>query len=130
MRKKTISNLAEHIMWGIILLLPLLMWLISPLGYSIGGGSDVSSLDLPSLTSIFEQFGLYTNNVIYNSFADLFGPNGILPFFITNSAFLLYAFYFVMVEVLHLVIDCLVFIPRLAHKWLNKCTLEIGYEDK
>ena len=130
MRKKTISNLAEHIMWGIILLLPLLMWLISPLGYSIGGGSDVSSLDLPSLTSIFEQFGLYTNNVIYNSFSDLFGPDGILPFFTTNSAFLLYAFYFVMVEVLHLVIDCLVFIPRLAHKWLNKCTLEIGYEDK
>lgn len=130
MRKKTISNLAEHIMWGIILLLPLLMWLISPLGYSIGGGSEVSSLDLPSLASVFDQFGLNTNNIIYTSFADLFGSDGILPFFEQNSAFLLYIMYFVIVEVVHLVIDCIVFIPRLAHKWLNKCTLEVGYEDR
>lgn len=130
MRKKTISNLAEHILWCVILLLPVLLLLISPLGYSIGGGTSLSDADIviPDFASVLSEFGLTTENIIYTSLSDLFGAGGLLPFFASNSSILLYFAYFIYVEVLHLVIDVLVFIPRLAHKWLNKCTMEVEYE--
>ena len=110
MRKKTISNLAEHILWVMILLLPVLLLLIMPLGYSIGGGTSLGHIGdadivIPDFASVLGEFGLSTDNVIYTSLSDLFGVDGILPFFTSNSSILLYFAYFIYVEVLHLVID-------------------------
>ena len=112
MRKRNILLIYEHIMWGLILLLPLILWAI---------GNNHNSL---LLSDVFSQFGLNTNNVIYNSLSDLFGFDGVLEFFVVDSSLLLYFAYFVVVEVLHIVVDVLVFIPRLAHKWMNKFTSE------
>ena len=134
MRKKTISSIAEHILWTLILLLPILYWIFTPFGYSIGGGTALtglsgSTINMVGFSDIMGSFGLTTDNIIYNSLSDLFGVNGVLTFFNVNSSLLLYFSYFIIVEVLHLVIDCVVFIPRLAHKWLNKCTMEVSYDD-
>lgn len=129
MRKKNILLIVEKIMWGLILLLPVLYWLVSPIGYSIGGGTALSGLSGSAITMIgfgdvLGNFGITTSNIVYTSLSDLFGSSGVLPFFSVNSSMLLYLTYFIIVEVCHLVVDCVVFIPRLAHKWMNKYTSE------
>lgn len=129
MRKKNILLIVEKIMWGLILLLPILYWLISPIGYSIGGGTALSGLSGSNIImlgfgDVLGNFGITTSNIVYTSLSDLFGSSGVLPFFSANSSMLLYLTYFIIVEVCHLVVDCVVFIPRLAHKWMNKYTSE------
>lgn len=127
MKKKTVLILVDRIFWAIILLLPILYWLISPVGYSIGGGTALSGLSgstisMVGLGDVLGTFGIDTNNFIYGVFNDLFGVNGVVPFFIVDSSLLLYFVYIVIVEILHLMIDFLIFIPRLSHKWLNYLT--------
>ena len=128
MRKKNILVLVEHILWGIIILLPLLGYLVLPLGYSIGGGSETNP-SMPSFTAYVTTFGVNTGsgNVIFTMMDNLMGRNGVLPLFNNSSTAygLMYYFtYFICVEVVHLVVDVILFIPRLAHKWMSKFTNE------
>lgn len=125
MKKKTCLILIDRIFWAIILLLPVLFWLISPLGYSIGGGSE-SVPNFLSLGQILSDIGISQSSPVYSVFSQMFGGNGVFPMFDNNTintrAILLYFTYFVDIEILHLLVDFLVFIPRLSHKWLNYLT--------
>ena len=58
-----------------------------------------------------------TDNVIYTTINGVFGPSGELPLF--NAALTTYLTYFVIVELAHLIVDVLLFIPRLAHNWMS-----------
>ena len=133
MRKRTILMLCDKVLWGAILLLPVVAFLLAPWGYSIGGGTSMSGLsggaiNLPTFSSYLAQFGLSGDNVVYQALKDFFGTNGVIHFFYDDSALLLYFTYFVSVELVHLVIDFILFIPRLAHKWLSFMTGE--YKDE
>ena len=119
MRKRTMSAIADHLYWLLVALLPLVCYLIQFLSYELTSVTD----SLPTFLSFMQSFGISTDSVIYSVLDDLFGASGILPMFSAGSnAVLLYLAYFVMVQIIHLAVDFLVFIPRLSHKWMEKLT--------
>lgn len=66
-------------------------------------------------------FEFATDNIIVNSLADIFGTGGIMPMFDNDTPFIIFA-WFIGVYLLHLLVDFLLFIPRIAHKWMKDCT--------
>ena len=119
LRKKTISNLADHIFWLIVGLMPLILYALQFLAYEL----TAVSTDLPTFLQFMQNFGLSTTSVCYTVLQDLFGSEGILPLYASgDNAVVLFLSYFVTVEIVHLAVDFLLFIPRLSHKWLEKIT--------
>lgn len=119
MRKKTINRLVDSGFWLIIALLPVIFYVVQPLAYELTTTNEV----LPSFNDVMATFGMDSSNIIYTSLMDIFGKDGIMPFFgTTSSAVVLYLSYFVIVQLLHVFIDFVLFIPRLSHKWLAKLT--------
>lgn len=111
MRERTQKNLFDNIFWYLIYLLPLIIWVV----VSFRTGNIVS------LSNALETMGLKVleNNQILTNLSEIFGSNGILPLFVSIDI-LLYISYFICVFLIHLFVDFLLFIPRIAHKWLNK----------
>lgn len=107
MRKKTVKCLCDNIFWYLIYLLPLILLF----------GVTFQTGVFTTLSSAMNSVGLnvLTDNVILNSLTQIFGQNGILP--LLNNDILVYLTYFVSVFIMHLAIDFLLFIPRLAMKW-------------
>lgn len=132
MRKRTCNNLFDNILWYSIYLLPIIMTLVI-----IGGGfqgdwyaawqdvdGDFSSFPFYVVFSSvldvsFEVIGF---SAICQSLESIFSTEGLLPFFVANSVVFRYFSYLVGVYLIHLFIDFILFIPRLAHKWLNAFT--------
>lgn len=111
MREKTQKNLFDNGMWYILYLLPLIIWAL--VSYQSG--------TITSLSSAMSTMGLeiFANNQILTSLTDIFATTGILPLF-SSPDIILYMSYFISVFLIHLFVDFILFIPRLAHKWLNK----------
>lgn len=111
MRERTQKNLFDNIFWYLIYLLPLIIWVV----VSFRTGNIVS------LSNALETMGLKVleNNQILTNLSEIFGSNGVLPLFVSTDI-LLYISYFICVFLIHLFVDFLLFIPRIAHKWLNK----------
>lgn len=111
MRERTQKNLFDNIFWYLIYLLPLIIWVV----VSFRTGNIVS------LSNALETMGLKVleNNQILTNLSEIFGSNGVLPLFV-SADILLYISYFICVFLIHLFVDFLLFIPRIAHKWLNK----------
>lgn len=119
MRKRTLSNIADYLFWFIVGILPLCVYLVQHISYDLTSASEV----LPTFLEFMQSFGISTDSVIYTALVQLFGSDGILPFFTAdNNTVLLFLSYFVTVEIVHLAVDFLLFIPRLSHKWLEKLT--------
>lgn len=117
MRKRTISNLADTIFWYLVYLLPVIGYLL----YLIAEPSSGTSL--VSFESFFTNIGLglVSDNVVVSTLKDIFGTGGVLPLFTTDTPFIIFG-WFVCTFITHLAVDFLLFIPRLAHKWMNKFT--------
>lgn len=98
-------------MWYLLYLLPIFLWIVV----------SIRSVEIVNLSSAMSTLGLdiFTNNIIYTNLCSIFGANGILPLF-NSPDILMFMSYFVSVFLIHLAIDFLLFIPRLADKWLNK----------
>lgn len=119
MRKRTIANLVDSAFWFLVAILPLALYLITCLSYKLQSSTDTLTAFLPFMKNL----GLMDSGIIYNSLSDLFGSGGILPLFSAeNNAILVFLSYFVSVEIVHLAVDFLLFIPRLAHKYMNTFT--------
>ena len=114
MRKKTIENLSDNIMWYLIYLLPIIGFLFLIL---TSGGQSVVFAD------VFNSLGLQivTDNVIVDTLTQIFGVGGVFPIF-ASQGMIYYFTYFIATIIIHLAVDFLLFIPRLAHKWLGKVT--------
>lgn len=113
MRKRTVTHFFDTLMWYLLYLLPIIVFLVA-----------LTSMTLPDLCAYVSgsPISAISETFVFKELASLFGSDGILPMF-TGSAnvfMLYYATYFVYVMLLHLFVDFLVFIPRLAHKWLSK----------
>lgn len=119
MRKRNISYLADTLIWTLIYLLPILLFACSFFAYQL-----TSSVDFDFAVFIQNNFHILDTNVIYVSLVDLFGSAGQLPLFDTTSAnsVLLFLTYFIICNIAHLAVDFLLFIPRLAHKFLGDIT--------
>lgn len=114
MRKRTIQFGLDRLMWYIIYLFPVLLVLLSAVVTPLG--DIITTIDNSPFVSAF------TSTDVYTALNELFGTDGLLPMFTGSTATLIlsYMTYFVHVLIIHLAVDFLVFIPRLAHKWFNK----------
>lgn len=111
MREKTQKNLFDNLMWYLLYLLPLIIWLL----ISFRTGEIIALSD--AIASM--GFNIFTDNQILITLSDIFATTGILPLFVTSDI-ILYMSYFISVFLIHLFVDFILFVPRLAHKWLNK----------
>ena len=119
MRKRTIANLVDSFFWLLVAILPIVLYLITCFSYKLTNATDSVVAFLPFMKSL----GLVDSGLIYKSLSDLFGTAGILPLFSAeNNAILVFLSYFVSVEIVHLAVDFLLFIPRLGHKYMNTFT--------
>ena len=101
------------------------------------GGYDgfcyiLSSAIIPQSDNIFKTYFANLNysldnwftfgerDIVYNAFNSIFGSqSNIMPIFVEGSFIPKYLTYMSWIYVLHLAFDFLVFIPRLAHKWMG-----------
>lgn len=128
MRKRTIRIACDTIFWYLLYFLPIIITLCLCLGAF--QGEWTSSWDGDPTTAPFAflfgnvlyDFEIFYQNPVYTTLVSIFGENGVLPFFSEYSVIFTYFTYFVSVYLLHLVVDFILFIPRLCHKWMNKFT--------
>lgn len=109
MRKRTIRYLFDNLMWYLVYLLPLIFACI----YWIKSGA----VDLSTILTT-SGFNVLSTNIVFTTLCQLFGTGGLLPLF-ASSDILLYLSYFVSVSIIHLAVDTLLFIVRIAHDWLS-----------
>ena len=132
MRKKTVTHVADTIFWYLLYFLPIIISIVSVFAYSgdwfgIWYEVDGDFANLPflgTLHAILNAFGFNNDGLIYNTLFDIFGTDGLFGVVNLSSPILFYFQYFVTVYLIHLCVDFIIFIPRLAHKWLNKFTKE------
>lgn len=111
MRRKNISFLLDGVMWYLLYLLPLIMLVVL----------TVVLKQAVTFNSVFNLVGLdiATNSVVYTTLVSILSVGGVLPLF-SSLDILVYCTYFIHVLILHLLVDFVLFIPRLSHKFMNK----------
>ena len=114
MRKRTINHLADTVFWYLIYFLPVIFYLIAE---PSSGGSIVNFI------SFFADsgFGIVTDNLIISTLRDIFSTGGTFPLFNTDLPYIVFT-WFVGTYIIHLCVDFLLFIPRIAHKWMKDLT--------
>ncbi|MCQ2969593.1 MAG: hypothetical protein MJ191_05700 [Clostridium sp.] len=115
MRKKTINKICDSFMWYLLYLLPVIIFIVS----SINDSGSITSFK-----NVMDIFGVSETSIIYISLSELIGYGGILESFI-DSSMILYFSYFIMVNIAHVIVDVVVFLPRLCHKYMS-----YFYQDK
>lgn len=109
MRKRTIKCLFDNVMWYLIYLLPLI--------FAIVHWTKIGTLDIASVFTL-GGFELFADNIVFTSLNSIFGANGVIPLF-SGNGLLMYLSYFIICMIVHLAVDTLLFIVRLAHNWLE-----------
>lgn len=114
MRKKTISYLADTWFWYLLYLFPVVAYLF----YFFADGYTTTTF----VTFMTNNLGFVfdSTNVVFTTVQSLFGSDGVLPLWSADStAITIMVTWFVTVFLVHLAVDFILFIPRLAHKYLN-----------
>lgn len=110
MKEKKILTIIDRIVWWFIALFPLLILCFSAINHNLISISDV-------LTTL--GFNVTNSNVIYSAISDLFGSaSEFLPIF-ASADFIAFATYFVTINLVHLVIDMLLFLVDICHDLLK-----------
>lgn len=104
-----IGHFFDNLMWYVIYLLPVVLMIIFWCRGNTGTLSDVMTAS---------GLSIITDNVLFTALSTLFGTGGYLPIF-TDTSFLLYASYFILVFVVHLTVDILLFVFRCMHRIVN-----------
>lgn len=113
------SKRLDSLFWWIVKIVPLVMFLFYIYGYYRSGNTDASSNEFFSLIQNYCMISF--DSVVFNTFFTIFGPDGAFPLFMSvRNPLLVYLSYIVIIDILHIMVDVLVFIPRLAHKWIGK----------
>lgn len=118
MRKSRISHFADTFFWYAIYMFPIIAYLLLLIAEPGTGTNAIISLE-----AFFDNIGLglANNNIIVQTINSIFGESGILPLFKTNMPTIMLS-WFVSTYIVHLAIDVLLFIPRFAHKFIEKTT--------
>jgi hypothetical protein len=119
---KTTSRFAfklDKIFWFVVSFFPLFSWLIYLFSFS-----SYTTSPLTFFAWIEQNFGFMgqvQQSVIYSTLYQIFSITSVDSLFPALSTSLIAFFtYLVTVEIVHVVYDVIVFIPRLAHKWISK----------
>lgn len=98
-----------------LMLLPLMVYLV----YIFKTGSVYSFQDV--FTNF--GFGIDETSIIYQTYTSIFGviagSTANIPAFLNNGV-ILYISYITFIELIHLIVDMLLYIPRIAQHWLEK----------
>lgn len=134
MRKRNCKNLFDNIMWYTIYMLPIILTIVMSNGVLQGMTfvdwqyifDNTAVTDYGFITlfrDVLQSFGIF-DNPIYETLVETFGPYSNIPLVGDYFGYPLFGYmaYFVTVYIFHLMVDFLLFIPRLAHKWLNSFT--------
>lgn len=118
--KNRLAYRLDKIFWFVIQTLPLLSWFIYCFSVTRSSENSFWAFD----TFLIEVFGIgnFDGNVVYQALSKIFQYSvSIVPSvsFLSKSLTALFS-WFIMIEVLHVCFDIIVFIPRLAHKWISK----------
>lgn len=118
MRKRNLKCIADTVFWYLLYLLPVVCYLLYLVAEPGSGNISISDI-----SEFFTKLGLgfVADNIVITSLTALFGVGGILPLFSTSAPFLIFS-WFICVFIGHLAVDFILFIPRLAHKWLEHFT--------
>lgn len=113
MRKRTVNFCFDKFFWYAVYMLPLILYVI----YLLKGGYEA----IPSLSTAMSSFGLNVleTSDLYVALNNVFGSGGVVPTFVSGDI-LLFMTYFISTFLLHLMVDFVLFIPRIAMKWLDK----------
>lgn len=118
--KRTTSRFAfklDKLFWFFIQIFPILAFLLFLIT-----GSRADAATSITFNGFLVRLGLdySSGNIFYSIFSRLFGSEGVFPLFVNSGGIILFFTYVCVVEILHLCFDVIVFIPRLAHKWISK----------
>ena len=121
MRTRMISNTrfaykVDKIFWFFISFSPLIFYAL----YLVSHFKQSEYFSLYVFLSNYLGLFFSSNNVFSSLFSAIFGPSGIFPVFSAQSGWLVLYSYLATVEVVHVLFDVAIFIPRLAHKWISK----------
>lgn len=119
MRKKSIFYLFDTGFWFFVSVLPLIVFLVM-LWHN--GATGITLIDCFNACNL----NIVTDNIVYTSLISLFGSDGVFPMF-SSPDILVYFTYLVLINICHLVVDILLFIPRYAHKLMD-CFGGVKYE--
>lgn len=108
MRK--IKNISDYIFWYSLYMLPIILLVLN---WCCAGQI--------SFAGVFDIVGLniLTDNIVFTALTGVFGVGGVFPVF-QNTIILEYLTYFIMLVIIHIMVDVLLFIPRFCHKLLDK----------
>ena len=124
MRMKTASNTRfsyklDKIFWFVISFFPLFSWLIYLFSFS-----DYNASPLTFFAWLEQNFGFLGNishSVIYSTLFQIFSITSVDSLFpVLSTSLMAFFTYLITVEIVHVIYDVIVFIPRLAHKWISK----------
>lgn len=113
-RKKTINHVADTIFWYVIYFLPVILYLL----FILAEPSNTTSVINFSTFLDNVGIGFVADNIISSTLVSIFGVGGILPLLSTNVPFEIFT-WFISMFIIHLAVDFVLFIPRIAHKWLK-----------
>ena len=135
MRKRNIKKIADTIFWYVVYLLPIILTVIQSIGIfgnftfdnweyinNNTSASDYGFLYL--LDQNLNVLGCANGGLIYDVLTGIFGEFGIMPM-IYQQAIFAFAQWFVVTMLIHLCVDFILFIPRIAHKWMDTLTKEV-----
>lgn len=114
--KTRFSFKLDKLFWWIVAFAPLFCYFLYVPYKSISG--EPKSVALFLLDNFLSDVA-FSANPIWTAFYQIFSKNGVFPLFGSEGALYIF-FWFISVELIHLFFDVIVFIPRLAHKWISK----------
>ena len=108
----------DKFFWFFIQFIPLFSWLVYLISFTGYGSKDPSVLSFGNwIANYFLGFSLQ-ENIVFTTLLRIFGQGGVFPIF--GTAMIYFFTYLIMIEIVHVVYDVIVFIPRLAHEWISK----------
>lgn len=125
MRKRSVNLIYDKLVWGVLFLLPILLYSF----YLLRELNTESTL--LSIEDFLTQAGLFftdrtlsevvSSSPVASMFFNIFenGFNGIM--YVTGSKFLSwYLMYMIFIELLHLCVDVILLLPRITRKFFDK----------
>lgn len=119
MRKRTIKFISDKLLWLTAMLIPLIYCLVVNLHYT-ETHTPISLLEI--FTNADYGFAIANDNLILTTINGLFGATGTLPLWGVNSYVPYFITYLAVVVIVQLAYDVLIFVPKLAHKWIHTLT--------
>jgi len=116
MTSKNVSHIIDKLFWFLIATAPLFLYLI----YFINN-------DVVTFSTFISELGFSFNNssAIYVFFDKIFSSGFGFLDVITSDSLIVYACYFVCIQLLHFCIDVFLIIIKIAHNFLDK-TIDKG----